>query len=418
MQDSCKGNHTLMWSAEQTYHTPNFNCDKCKKTFPCANGRLHCPICKFDLCSQCSSVSASVRPVTMLAAPVPQANNFCANNHPLSWSTNADKYPNGRFSCDRCRNSYDCKAGRWVCLPCTYDLCSNCISFNQYPPQPIQTGPVPIRTLPATLQPGQVIRGQAIPEQPMSQAPGYQAPSMCAKSHPLQWTIDSTGYPGGIYACDKCRNSKPCKDGRWCCVQCQYDLCLNCKATMSGLGGVGYPGIAPPSQFIVTDPSQAREPATPTICMGGHDPNGIGFNDYYILCFDYLRQNLPVNITLIDIWTDFEQAGITYIWIQYQTVNAQGQPEIYDLEHGTRPLSETMPHITLTLSNMDRIMNIRGKYAHGKVTQLTIQTSKGPFVVGKNEGIDFDLRVPTGKKVIALATEFTTHMKCIGAYFV
>jgi len=423
MQVSCKGKHALMWSIEQNYNTPSFRCDRCGKIGSCISGRLHCPICKFDLCSQCSPVSVSVTPTvsTRPAPPAPQVNNFCAKNHPLSWSTNFDKYPGGRFSCDRCKNSYPCNVGRWFCSACSYDVCGNCLPINQYPPEPIQTGPVPVRTLPGVLQPGQVIGGQVIPEQPHAytgQAPGWQPPPMCAKSHPLQWNTDAIGYPGGIYSCDQCKTTANCQGGRWCCKQCQYDLCPNCKAKTSGSTGMSYPTITSSSQFVATDPSQAGGPATPTVCMGGQDPNGTGFNDYYILCFDILKQNLPVNITLIDIWTDYEQSGITYIWIQYQVINAQGQIEIYDLEHGVRPISESMPHMTLTLNNMEHITNIKGKYADEKITQLTIESSKGPVVIGSNEGIDFDLRVPKGRKVVAIATQFTTHMKCIGAYFV
>lgn len=369
----------------------------------------------------------------MPGVPVQPSGPLCSQGDPLEWTPTG--YPSGKFICDLCKSEKDCLPNRWHCSRCKYDVCAACMPGplpQQMPYQPGQmpsyqvpggtmpSGPIPIRTLPMQLKPGQVFGGKIIPEQPGLPHSAWQpAPpvSRCNNSHPLQWN-DKSNYAAGKYVCDKCRSSLDCDKGRWSCSECEYDLCPDCKTKESGITGVSYPGISPPAQFVATDPSQAGGPATPTVCMGGHDPNGIGFNDYYILCFDYLKQNLPVNITVIDIWTDYEQTGITYMWIQYQVTNAQGKTEIFDLEHGTRPTSESLPHMMLTLSNMDRITSINGKYAGGKVCQLTIGTTKGPLIIGKNEGTDFAITVPVDKKIVAFASEFTTHMKCIGAYYV
>ena len=50
----------------------------------------------------------------------------------------------------------------------------------------------------------------------------------CAKNHPLNFTLDGTGYMGGVYSCDRCHKTSPCASGRWACLPCKYDVCLNC----------------------------------------------------------------------------------------------------------------------------------------------------------------------------------------------
>lgn len=433
MQVSCNKGHTLQWSNNRDYIAGKFKCNRCGGKGNCTDGRFHCPKCKFDACSKCCQVSVSVSPSNSpYSFPGVPAQPLCPQGDKLQWSSTTNGYSSGRYICNSCRKSKECSLYRWHCPNCQHDICPDCkpgpspqqISYQpeqmpsyQMPGGTMPRGPVPIQTLPMQLRPGQVFGGKVIPDQPGIPHSAWQpAPSVprCKNFHPLKWSDKS--YTGGVYVCDNCKSSFSCSGGRWSCDECSYDLCPNCKE--SGMTGVSYPGMSPPAPFIATDPSQAGGPATPTVCMGGHDPNGIGFNDYYILCFDRLKQNLPVNITLIDIWTDFEQNGITYMRTQYQVINTQGQTEIYDLEHGTRPTSENLPHRMLALSNMDRITSISGKYAGGKVCQLTIGSTKGPLIVGRNEGINFELTVPADRKVVAFASEFTTYMKCIGAYYV
>lgn len=427
----CAKGHHLAWNTGTEGYGPVFSCDNCKKSSSTSSGRWNCMMCKYDICTKCRSPSfpnpnvmppafmpsVSVPGVTVTVSPGPlpgpvissapgpalsPAAYQCGKAHALQWSASAVQYPFGKFSCDLCKKSTDCANGRWNCQSCQYDICTNCRPMQ--PVQPIL--PMPMPSMPApTSMPGQPFVSVTV-----------SGPSVCSKSHPLQWSTDATGYLMGKYACDLCKKSTDCHSGRWNCVSCQYDVCTNCKHASGGSAGVVYPGLMPP--VIAPGFVQPEGPAMPTACMGGHDPNGIGFNDYCILALEPLKQNRPVNISLIDIWTDAEQSGITYIWLKYEVGNFNGPPEWYDLEHGTRPAVSTLPHMSINLSNTEFITNIRGKYARDRITQLVIETTKGPMVVGRDEGIEFNLMVPPGKKVVALASEFTTFMKSIGAYYV
>lgn len=574
MQYSCKGRHPLMWTKDKYGLMNGYRCDICRESGVCTDGRLHCSVCKFDLCSKCSPVSVSVSP----SMPVPggSPHRRCNNSHPLIFTDNADKYSTKRYECDRCGNKGKCCKGRFSCLKCGFDLCRDCmppgpneqiqsgdapeypvpgypghqvpgqqmpgqyapgypaprqqvpggqvpgyqapgyqapghnspghqipghpapghqspghqmpghqspghqvpgypvpgqyapgqqmprhqmpghqvpgqqmprqqipgqqmpghqvpgqyvprqqVPGQQFPGMPMGGGePVKITTLPAMLKPGDIFGGRPIPEpsvptQPMWQGAPEASSLKCDNSHPLQWVMSVSESPTGEFTCEKCNQQfKYSTDGAWRCAGCDYDVCNNCKIKHAGIGAVSYPGISSPTHFVATDPSQAGGPATPTVCMGVYDPNGIGFNDYYILCFDCLKQGQPLSIASIDVWTDYEMNGITYMRVQYRVTNAQGVPETYDLEHGVQPASDSFPHKSIMLGPNDYVTSIAGKFANDCVTQLSIQTTRGPLVMGKNEGMDFDLKVPMGRRVVALASQFTSHLKCVGAYYV
>lgn len=57
---------------------------------------------------------------------------------------------------------------------------------------------------------------------------GGQIVYKCRNGHNLEMSYVSIGYPGGMYSCDNCKNSRPCTEGRYNCGYCQWDLCRNC----------------------------------------------------------------------------------------------------------------------------------------------------------------------------------------------
>eukprot|EP00826_Nyctotherus_ovalis_P035963 TRINITY_DN313_c0_g1_i1.p1 TRINITY_DN313_c0_g1~~TRINITY_DN313_c0_g1_i1.p1 ORF type:complete len:524 (-),score=33.40 TRINITY_DN313_c0_g1_i1:186-1757(-) len=449
----CNNNHPLIFTDNSDkYPTKRYNCNRCGNKSKCCKGRFACLKCNFDLCKECmppgpndqiQSGDAPEYPVPGYPThqvpgqqipgqyapsyPVPrhqvpggqvpgyQAPGYTSPGHQVPGHHSPGHQVPGQYAPGQQMPGQQ--------IPGQY-VPRQQVPGQQFPGMPMGGEAVKITTLPAILKPGDMFGGRPIPEPSMPTQPTWQgAPGAssltCDESHPLQWTMNVSESPTGEYTCEKCNQQfKYSTDGSWRCAGCDYDVCNNCKVKHAGIGAVNYPGISSPTHFVATDPSQAGGPATPTVCMGTYDPNGIGFNDYYILCFDCLKQGQPLSVSGIDVWTDNEMNGITYIWVQYRVTNAQGVPETYDLEHGMRPASDSFPHKSITLGPNDYITNITGKFANDCVIQLAIQTTRGPLVMGRNEGMDFDLRVPAGRRVVALASQFTSHLKCIGAYYV
>jgi len=98
----------------------------------------------------------------------------------------------GTYSCDLCHKSTKCDVGRWACAPCKFDVCPTC--------QPPLPPPVPMT---AFIQ--------------------------CKSMHPLQWSVDGTGYLMSKFNCDICHKSTECSAGRFSCAACKYDVCRTCR---------------------------------------------------------------------------------------------------------------------------------------------------------------------------------------------
>lgn len=168
---TCNNNHGLVWSIDtEGYMAGRFSCDGCKQSSGCADGRWSCKACSYDICPKCK------------AAP---PHYLCAKGHILNWSTGTDGYMAGKFSCDECKKSNSCEAGRWSCKACSYDICPKCRPSGPYP--------------------------------------------ACGKSHPLAWSTSTDGYMAGKFSCDGCKQSNSCEEGRWSCKECSYDICTKCR---------------------------------------------------------------------------------------------------------------------------------------------------------------------------------------------
>ena len=115
----------------------------------------------------------------------------CPENHILIWTSNRTPcYSDNNYVCDKCGIVLHCSLRRWWCEKCTYDLCPSCLPHHNKP----QT-------------------------------------QTCNEGHDLIWTTEP--YSGGHgYRCDCCGIALPGKSGRWCCYDCQYDLCAYCSESL------------------------------------------------------------------------------------------------------------------------------------------------------------------------------------------
>ena len=52
----------------------------------------------------------------------------------------------------------------------------------------------------------------------------------CGNGHSLLWTDQVGGaYSAGRYGCDRCSVVLECRQNRWWCSLCQYDICPSCQ---------------------------------------------------------------------------------------------------------------------------------------------------------------------------------------------
>jgi len=369
--------HNFTWTQSQPgFMGSSYDCIFCRKIQSSAASYWFCSLCQRSACPTCFSQNS-------------QDSSKCFNGHNLEWKISA--YPSMTYRCTKCnRTGLPGDKGRWNCSACMYDVCNSCKSTMDFSTSAVEATSIPFIS---------------------NNTP------RCTSGHNFIWIPKE--YPSKVYICTYCRSNYSGEMGTWNCPICRHDVCSNCTTVQ-----VNQP--TPPSPLnVVSDPWVSAgqgypmgEFAFPTLCMGSRDPNGQGFNDYYLLIKNYLKEGRGVNIIKMEIWTNMEQNSIIYMWLKYEISNRFGPPIYYDLEHGTKPSAYTLPHYDLSLSNIDCITNIKGKYAYGKITQLRIETSKGLLIAGINEGNEFDLKVPVGKKVISIASEFTSVMKCIGAYYI
>ncbi len=227
----CRMGHHLNYNTSSDgYMGGMFNCDLCKCTHSCGEGRWNCQWCKWDVCNNCASQYK----------PKPNPISTCSAGHMLNFTNQSFGYPSGSYACDMCHRTFPCSCGRWNCSSCQYDICSFC-----RPPTP---GPMP-GPMPAPMpmpMPGPYPSPYPAPmpgPMPGPYPSPYPAPmpgpmpgpyggmqNTCPMGHQLYDTNADMGYPNGMYTCDRCHQTFSCMaNSRFCCLECRYDVCKGCK---------------------------------------------------------------------------------------------------------------------------------------------------------------------------------------------
>eukprot|EP01022_Parablepharisma_sp_SALTPOND_P014180 TRINITY_DN190_c0_g1_i1.p1 TRINITY_DN190_c0_g1~~TRINITY_DN190_c0_g1_i1.p1 ORF type:complete len:1066 (+),score=81.34 TRINITY_DN190_c0_g1_i1:2683-5880(+) len=199
---TCPKKHPLVCKQPPRFSDRLFICCSCGRANRFSSPRWICETCSYLLCDTCK------KPTDIAIAPIPgnppaSAHPTCLRNHRLNFDFTI--YPGNVYLCDECDRQGKCTCGRWRCSVCNYDLCTYCA------PPPKIDRPVPTS-----------IYGRS------GSAPiASSVITTCTKGHMLWYSTYS--YLSGEYECNKCFRHANCKDGRWFCIQCEYDICLSCR---------------------------------------------------------------------------------------------------------------------------------------------------------------------------------------------
>lgn len=192
---ACPKGHELVCKKPSNLISPLSICSACGQVTHFSSPHWICEACSYYLCSKCRTPTAppSTQPKALTLR--------CTMNHTLRFEH--EVYPENCFDCDKCTRQGVCTAGRWHCGVCNYDLCACCA-----PPPAGANNPY---------------KG-ILPSEPVVSS----VTTACNKDHILWFSMYK--YLSGIYECNKCFSKMQCDEGRWFCIQCEYDICPNCRA--------------------------------------------------------------------------------------------------------------------------------------------------------------------------------------------
>jgi len=192
--DKCPKGHTLECKRPGNLISTLSICSACGKvaqfTYPC----WICEACAYYLCRDCKKPASSTTGERKALAMK------CTNNHALRFDYKV--YPENSYLCDRCSRQAVCTTGRWHCGLCNYDICTYCA-----PPPKNANDPY------KGLEPSNPVASSVT--------------TVCGKGHMLWYS--TYRYLSNLYECNKCFARKQCNDGRWFCLQCEYDICGTCR---------------------------------------------------------------------------------------------------------------------------------------------------------------------------------------------
>ncbi len=196
---ACKQNHKLEYKNNPERASDEFLCDNCGKVFAYTMMHWRCDACDYDICVACHPPpKESVVAVPTVGQEVAAAVNTCSRGHMLKFEVYM--YQGGFYRCDICGRTGDCMSRRWLCSHCNFNICTFC------------------KHAPATAH----VDVSVVPDSVI-----ITSVTACEKGHKLFYS--SYSYFSGEYFCNKCLTKGKCKEGRWFCLMCEYDICPNCR---------------------------------------------------------------------------------------------------------------------------------------------------------------------------------------------
>lgn len=206
---TCSRGHNLELKSVSKMLNRLFICGGCSDIVRFSGPRWVCESCSYYLCEKCkepkstSGTSGTSGTTTVTIKTTVVSSPRCTRNHALGYDYTI--YPDNAYLCDRCDREGKCTSGRWRCKTCNFDMCTKC------------------SPTPSTERNVFIYERSSKAAAPVSST----VITTCFDDH-LLWFSDFK-YLSGMYSCNKCFNEYQCADGRWFCVQCEYDICPNCR---------------------------------------------------------------------------------------------------------------------------------------------------------------------------------------------
>ena len=197
-------------------------------------------------------------------------------------------------------------------------------------------------------------------------------------------------------------------------------------APMPGpMSGPAYQQMPGPMSGPAKDPVYSPPPlpyegrAIPTACVGVHMTTGTTFNDYIKTVKDCLNMDKTVHIEEIELYQSKDKNGFRGICTKYEVPKYKGAfTQTFEEKRGNCNMGGKSDRKHFFSDEYPT--NITGRYDGSKITKLTIMYNGGKAIeMGTDEGTEFSLNVPAGKKIVALAGEFNNdYLLNIGAYYI
>eukprot|EP00826_Nyctotherus_ovalis_P053099 TRINITY_DN6845_c0_g2_i2.p1 TRINITY_DN6845_c0_g2~~TRINITY_DN6845_c0_g2_i2.p1 ORF type:complete len:802 (-),score=268.47 TRINITY_DN6845_c0_g2_i2:162-2567(-) len=140
----------------------------------------------------------------------------CLRGHRLNWDTEA--YSGKKtFRCENCQKDFPFKAGYWGCKECSYEICPTCRPKNIG-----KEGKEGKEGRDRKDGKDKKKRKEDEKEEEKSE------PARCGKGDAMKFEVREE--EGDIFLCDNCGQAYFSSVARWCCVECNMDICRNCFA--------------------------------------------------------------------------------------------------------------------------------------------------------------------------------------------
>lgn len=196
---TCSRGHDLELKSVSHMANRLYICSACSEIVRFSGPRWVCEKCYYYVCENCRAPTPAY--TAPIEKPTVVKDPRCTRSHKLKFDRYL--YPDNAYWCDRCDREGKCTSGRWFCKLCNYDICTCCS--------------------PASVDSYSIYEKSGKKPDPVAST----VTTMCFKGH-LLWYSDYS-YLSGQYNCNKCFTDENCKDKRWFCVQCEYDICPNCR---------------------------------------------------------------------------------------------------------------------------------------------------------------------------------------------
>lgn len=180
--NKCPKGHLLVWST-QPREGP-YKCECCRNPCEVGEGRCRCDQCDYDICPKCRP-----KDIVKVTMSEKKMSVVCNSQHQITFSpSKEDRYIS---LCEKCGRAYMGTANMWRCEKCKLNICQACLPPPSNAPQ------------------------EAIVEI-----------TKCPRKHNLNFEIGMVA--GGGYNCVFCGQLGNPLNGRWYCLECNFNICGVC----------------------------------------------------------------------------------------------------------------------------------------------------------------------------------------------